>query len=122
MSDLAFGIILLFLLFGGCYVCNTCGSDNSSAPTETLTPREQKIKDQFSAWDGSHRNMEKWVKAHMNDPGSYEHVETRYNDDGVNLTVSLKFRGRNAFGGVVTQTAAATVDVDGNFVEGPVIL
>lgn len=42
--------------------------------------RKKKIESQFSAWDGSHRNLERIIKEAMNDPDSYDHVETVYWD------------------------------------------
>ena len=52
----------------------------------------------------------------MNNPDSYEHVETRYTDMGDHLRVATKYRGTNAFGGVVTQTTVADVDDNGNVI------
>lgn len=48
---------------------------------------KKQIEAQFSAWDGSHRGLEKVVKDAMNDPDSYDHVETRYVDKGDYLIV-----------------------------------
>jgi hypothetical protein len=77
---------------------------------------EQKLKSQFSSWDGSHRKLEAYIKEHMNDPDSYEHVETKYWETKGGLIVQTKFRGTNAFGAIVTQTVKAVVDEDGGIV------
>ncbi len=53
----------------------------------------------------------------MNDPDSYEHVETRYGDKGTYLIVTTTFRGKNAFGGVARNTVTAKVDLEGNVLE-----
>ena len=53
----------------------------------------------------------------MNDPKSYELVETMYLEDGDFLLVTTKFRGTIAFGGKVINTVSAKVDLDGNVVE-----
>jgi len=85
-----------------------------------LTPeeaREQKIGACFSGWDGSHRELEKLVKQSMNDPGSYEHVETRYSDKGDYLAVYMKFRGKNAFGGTVVNWVTANCDLNCNVLQ-----
>ena len=50
----------------------------------------------------------------MNDPKSYEHVETVYWDMDDHLIVRTKFRGKNVFGGVVLNWILAKVDIDGN--------
>lgn len=45
--------------------------------------RKKRIDRQFSAWDGSHNNLERLIKRSMNDPDSYEHDETVYWDRGI---------------------------------------
>jgi hypothetical protein len=96
-------------------------------PTPTETPaqiaekkkneRDKSIRLQFSAWDGSHYNLEKHIKKNMNDPDSYKHVETRYVDLETYLIVTTTFRGKNGFGGVVTNNITAKVDMNGNILE-----
>ena len=70
-----------------------------------------------SLWDGSHRELTKVIKGSMNDPGSYEHVETVSWDMGDHLVVRTTFRGKNAFGGVVSNWVKAKTDLDGNVLE-----
>lgn len=76
--------------------------------------RKNQIEAQFSAWDGSHRNLERAIEQSMNDPDSYEHVETVYWDMKSHLVVKTTFRGKNAFGGLVINWVKAKVDLDGN--------
>lgn len=76
--------------------------------------RDEKVERAFSAYDGSHRGLEKAIKKNMNDPDSYEHIETVYWDKGDHLVVHTKFRGANAFGGKVVNTLKAKADLDGN--------
>lgn len=71
--------------------------------------RAESIQSQFSSWDGSHHSVERAIKAMMNDPASYEHVETRYRDDGDTLYIVSTIRGKNSFGGTVTSRFAAKV-------------
>jgi len=75
------------------------------------------IEKQFSAWDGSHIKLSRLIKDSMNDPDSYEHVETKYWDMKDYLIVNATFRGKNAFGGVVKNTVKAKVSLDGENVE-----
>ncbi|MEX2411679.1 MAG: hypothetical protein WD607_10000 [Candidatus Paceibacterota bacterium] len=77
-----------------------------------IAAREEKIEDQFSAWDGSHRKLEKYIKENMHDPDSYEHVETRYSDNDNYLYVITTFRGNNAFGGKVKNSVSARVSIE----------
>lgn len=79
--------------------------------------RKKKIEEQFSAWDGSHIKLSRLIKNSMNDPDSYEHVETKYWDMNDHLIVNSTFRGKNAFGGVVKNTVKAKVSLDGESVE-----
>ena len=78
-----------------------------------LAPVDEQVASQFSVWDGSHRQMVREVKAKMHNPRSFEHADTRYAiRDGV-LTVSMRFRGTNAFGGIVLSTAFGRFTLDG---------
>jgi hypothetical protein len=87
-------------------------------PTKTAAQlREEQIEGQFTLWDGSHRGLTKYLKANMNDPRSYDHIETTYWDKGDHLIIHVKFRGKNAFGAVVINTAAAMVDLEGNVID-----
>lgn len=76
---------------------------------------DKKIEGQFSGYDGSHRKFERLIKQAMNDPDSYDHVETRYIDKGKFIRVFCTFRGKNAFGGTVKNTKVADFSIDGEF-------
>jgi hypothetical protein len=78
-----------------------------------LSPEEQRrefVEEQFSAWDGSHRELVRLVKDSMNDPRSFEHIETRYTDNGDTIVLQMRFRGSNAFGALVQNTVIAEAD------------
>ena len=79
--------------------------------------RQERIERQFSAFSGVHYELEKVVKAAMNDPDSFEHVETGYVDDGDTLRVQMVYRGKNGFGGTVTERVTARVGLDGTVQE-----
>jgi len=81
--------------------------------TRLAAERKKKIDAQFSGWDGSHINLTKLIKESMNDPDSYDHVETVYWDQKNHLIVSTTFRGKNAFGAVVKDYIKAKVSLDG---------
>lgn len=74
------------------------------------------FEDQFSPWDGSHNQLERYVKKHMNDPDSYEHIETRYRvvqtKTERHAEIFTSFRGKNAFGGVVKNSIMAKTNLD----------
>jgi len=91
-----------------------------STPSKPISPEETRkelIKKEFNAWDGSHFQLEEYIKKSMNDPGSYEHVETVYWDRGAYLVVMTTFRGKNAFGGVVKNSVKAKVGLDGSIID-----
>ena len=92
-------------------------ADKPKSQTVQLTSEETLIKSQFSAWDGSHRNLEKYILNLMNDPDSYKHIETRYLKKQGYILVSTSFRGKNAFGAIVKQKVTARVDLSGNILE-----
>ena len=85
--------------------------------TAAATARQAAIDAQFSSWDGSHRGIVAAVKENMNDPGSFEHVSTQRWIEGDNMRIKMVFRGTNAFGAKVMQTAIAKVTVGGQITE-----
>ncbi len=95
--------------------------DNIKREVERLVSekknRKEKVEKQFSSWDGSHLGLTSIIKRSMNDPDSYEHIETRFRDDGNSIFVITEFRGKNAFGGKVKNTVSARVDFEGNVIE-----
>jgi hypothetical protein len=79
--------------------------------------RQQQIESQFSALNGSHRNLVRTIQSAMNNPDSFEHVETGYSDDGDSLRVQMVYRGENAFGGTVTERVTARISLEGTVLE-----
>ena len=59
----------------------------------------------FSVWDGSNTEFVEAVKNKMNDPNSFKHVETRYDDRGSYLRIQMTYRGKNAFNATITATS-----------------
>lgn len=108
--------VMLVLLIIGYFGCKSCGSGDSD-PTPYIPTRAEKIQSQFSAWDGAHKELKEAVKLIMNDPGSFEHASSRYVDHQTYLTVTMVYRGKNAFGGVVPGVIVADVDLDGNIIK-----
>ena len=99
-------VVMAFLALGS---TDSTTSDTPKTPEES---RKEQIEKQFSVWDGSHRGLTEMIKKSMNDPNSYEHVETRYVDKVDHLIVRTEFRGKNAFGGVVKNSVTAKVNLD----------
>lgn len=85
--------------------------------TSVNSPRQNKITQQFSSWDGSHRNLEHYIKERMNDPSSFEQVKTTYIDKGDYLIVTTSFRGTNALGALVLNSVSAKVSLEGKILD-----
>lgn len=113
------GCLLIIIIIVVLYMVSSFSSDptKNTAPKTKEETRKEQIKKNFSAWDGSHRGLTELIKKTMNDPGSYEHVETVYEDKGDHLVVKTTFRGKNAFGGVVKNWIKVKVDLSGNVIE-----
>lgn len=106
----AVGIIILSSLFG----------EDATQPDTPKTPeqiRSEQIQKGFSAWDGTHIELEKIIKKSMNDRASYEHVKTVYYDMDDHLIVKTQFRGKNIFGGMVINEVTAKANLDGKVLE-----
>jgi hypothetical protein len=103
-------------------VQNTPQPTRTPQPTPTINPfkaRQDKIKSQFSFWDGSHNTVVTLVKSAMHNPKSFEHVETTFVDGGIDygIIVTMKYRGTNLYGAIVTNSITARVDINGNIIE-----
>jgi hypothetical protein len=85
------------------------------AAVKAKAERQKKIEAQFSGYSGVHYNFERIIKEAMNDPDSYDHVETKYIDKGSFIRVFLTFRGKNGFGGMVKNTKVADFSIGGDF-------
>jgi len=73
---------------------------------------KEEIAKQFSKWDGSHKKVEEYLKSSLNDPDSYEHVETIYDIVDGYLIIHTKIRANNGFGAKVLQQFDFKVDKD----------
>lgn len=78
--------------------------------------RQEQLAPAFSAWNGSHINLTNYVKSNLKDPDSYEHIKTTYKDNGETLTIYMRYRAKNSFGGYVVNSAVATAQIDGTLV------
>jgi hypothetical protein len=80
--------------------------------------RAERLQRNFDPWDGSHINLVKYLKENLNDPDSYEHVDTRYWDvSDSDIVVLMKYRAKNAFGGKILGAIKARTDINGNILK-----
>ncbi len=78
--------------------------------------RQHLIDRQFAGFSGANVYVQRAIKENMNDPDSYDHIETTYSDKGKYILVFTKFRGKNSFGGTIIQNVTAKVDIEGNVI------
>lgn len=107
----------LILVFVGLFSDDPDDSDPKDTEPKTAEERRQeRVEKAFSAWDGAHRNLERYITERLKDPDSYEHIETRYVDQGEHVVVYTKYRAKNSFGGYVIQEAGAKAKLDGTLI------
>ena len=97
----------------GLVACTETSTNQGSGTSDTNEDKRKGFHC-LSPWDGNHDGLEALIRDEIRDPNSMETIETRItpvNANG-NHTVSLTFRSRNGFGGMVENTAVATVDND----------
>ena len=73
-----------------------------------------------SPWDSSVRQVERWLKAHLKDPDSYQSIEwsrvVARPGTPCPYTVRHKYRAKNSFGGYVIENKLFCLDSAGNVV------
>ena len=68
----------------------------------------------ISSWDGSNRDLVNTVKKSMNDPNSFEHVQTSFDYKDNSVKAKMIYRGNNAFGAKVLGKVIGKIDYNGN--------
>lgn len=66
----------------------------------------------LSEWDGSCPVLVRYVKKNLNDPNSFEHVDTGFWNMRDHAMVIMKFRSRNGFGAVILTSIKAKISWD----------
>ncbi|MAM60834.1 hypothetical protein [Maritimibacter sp. UBA3975] len=105
------GVIITLAVMGS-------GSEKEAPTQDATAERPIDTSDGFhclSSWDGSHTAFKRDVKDQLNNPGSFDHVETAVtpvNEAGTH-TIRMTYRAENAFGATITTTAYGEYDNDG---------
>lgn len=99
------------------YVEEQKEKDRVEADKKEQEERKASIENQFSSRDGSHIKLTRLIKDAMNDPDSYDHIETKYRDMKDHLIVNTIFRWKNGFWWVVKNTVKAKILIDWNNIE-----
>lgn len=77
------------------------------------------LADQFSAWSGTHKNTEAYIKERLHNPKSFEHVGTNIfqtnRKEGYRI-IQMTYRGTNRLNAIVTNTVRVKVDLKGDVI------
>ena len=106
LSLTALAGLLFFALGSG-------GGSSSSSSSSSSPPSNVPIN---SAWDGSVRQVERYLKDNLKDPDSYQGIEWSpvAKTDSGGYIVRHKYRAKNSFGGYVVEEKIFTMDSEGN--------
>lgn len=75
------------------------------------------FEDNLSNWDGSLPSLVEFTKKNLNDPNSFEHVETGYIIREDYVEVQMIYRARNGFNALIKSKITAAVDSSGNLIK-----
>lgn len=78
--------------------------------------RNHLVNRQFATFNGSNAFLVNFIKKRMNDPKSFEHINTSYKDKGSYIDVYMKFRGINAQGVLVLNQIKAKMSINGEVI------
>lgn len=93
---------------------NSIRNNSVSSLTKTETKSNEEVEKLFSSWDGSLPGLKDYVKNQMNDPDSFEHVETGWKILNDGLHIRMKYRGNNAYGSKILDEINVKTDFQGN--------
>ena len=93
----------------------TAKDDSIAKVAEQKADRIKLIQKPLLA-DGSHLYLVDYLKQHMNDPESFQHVSTQQFDNGNTITVKMSYRGKNSFGALVISSVTAETRLDGTII------
>ncbi|WP_312363976.1 hypothetical protein [Sphingobacterium sp.] len=80
-----------------------------------IVTKESKLLKSLSSWDGSLPPFVEIIKNNMNDPESFDHVNTYYlqsKKDSSDFIITMVYRGKNAFGAKIKGSNSCVYNVD----------
>jgi len=87
----------------------------ASESSKTKVYEQNNFKVQNSVWNGSVREVEKYLKSTLKDPDSYESIEWgSVVETSSGYKVRHKYRAKNSLGGYIIENAIFNMDKDGN--------
>ena len=112
-------LIIVLVIGGGLYFwVRDTPEERAAEAARTHQEKAAKQKAGFhclSDWDGSHRAVVRFAQQRLRDPDSFDHVETRITsvDASGEHQLVMRYRAKNAFGGVTLGFVAATIENQG---------
>jgi hypothetical protein len=79
--------------------------------------RKDAIAAQFDRKTGEHQMIRLVLRTSLNDPDSYEHASTTYEERGKLIRVTCLYRAKNAFGAKVLQQVTADCSIETGIIE-----
>ena len=125
---IVFVVVFVFVLGVGMSLTDETSNENQtekivktaeSVPVKKVVKTEsekriEKIRGQFSQYDGSHYALKRLVRDNCKNPKSFKHVNTSYSDNGSYLTVQMAYRATKSFNAIVPGIVTVKVDLNGN--------
>jgi hypothetical protein len=99
---------------------DTIPDDTIVVESEPQALHDQQVEDfkkNLSGWDGSCLKLVRYVKNDLNDPDSFEHVDTGFWIIKDHAVVIMKYRAKNAFGALIVTSIKAKVGLNGEVLE-----
>lgn len=111
------GFILLMIIAVNSEPEESPATVKAMSKEDSTVVRKKKVEKLFSAWDGSLPALVKLTKSNLNDPGSFEHLETNAWDRDSLIVVKMQYTAKNAFGGRIRGYVMANADLEGNVIK-----
>ena len=103
-------VVLLILVLG--VVCAVCITPDEESNYDTGLTQDECLAYYRDATTWFDTPFDELIQASMNDPNSFERLNTRLSATGTRRVIRVEFTGKNAFGGTVRHTATGYLDLD----------
>lgn len=111
---IVFGVIVIVAM-----VTPSTPSQSSAGSVSASPPAKPREVVENSAWDGSVQQVERYLKANLKDPDSYQSIEWSkvVKADGGGFIVRHKYRAKNGFGGYNIEEQIFILDAQGKVLQ-----
>ena len=84
---------------------------------EPIVRTKEDVEKLLSNWNGSLPTLVNLTKKNLNNPDSFEHVETGYINKGDYIQIKMVYRAQNGFGAIIKSSTTAKVNFNGDVIE-----